>query len=198
MLIYVGIAPKSPKKRDGTAATRTVADRLRYEVREYAQQSPIRAKLGCLLGLTPFSLLNRRGGRILHFKAMDDERLSVWLQRHAFTACHRHDHPWVYERELVGELRPLLNSDFKHRRVRHSARWAGAGGAAGETAGELLRAATVPRDVLPRHAGAAGRRDAICRPDGQGGREAYLRRRHDQQRRTALETGDEMKEQRVE
>jgi hypothetical protein len=30
-----------------------------------------------------------------------------------------------------------------------SERWAGAGEAAGETAGELLRAATVPRDVVP-------------------------------------------------
>src|SRR5437868_1401471 len=75
----------------------------------------------------------------------------------------------------------------RHRRVRHSARWAGIGQAAGETAGELLRAATVPGDVIPRHAGAASRRDAICRPDGQGGREAYLRRGNDQQRRTAFE-----------
>src|SRR5690242_8799836 len=80
----------------------------------------------------------------------------------------------------------------RHRRVRHSTRWAGTGEAAGETAGELLRAASGPRDVIPRHAGAARCRDAIRRPDGQGGREAYLRRRIDQRRRTALESGDAM------
>jgi hypothetical protein len=62
----------------------------------------------------------------------------------------------------------------------------------GEAAGERLRAATVSRDVIPRHAGASGRRNAICGPDRQGGREAYLCRRNDQQRRTALETDDAM------
>ncbi len=67
-----------------------------------------------------------------------------------------------------------------------SARWA----ETGEADGDRLRAATVSRVVIPRNAGAASRRDAICRPESQGGREAYLHRRNDQQRRTALETGD--------
>src|SRR5947208_12003045 len=52
-LMYVGIAPKGPHKRDGRTSTRTVADRLSYEIGGYAQQSPVRLKLGCLLGFTP-------------------------------------------------------------------------------------------------------------------------------------------------
>ena len=60
----------------------------------------------------------------------------------------------------------------------------------GETDGDRLRAAPVSRVVIPRDAGAAGRRGALCRPERQGWREAYLPRRNDQQRRTALEGGD--------
>lgn len=110
MLLYVGISPKAPPKAGGRPSRQTLWHRVRYHYRGNAEGSTLRLTLGCLLSERLGIRLRRVGsGKRMTFTHQGEEKLSQWMEHHAFVAWLEGSAPWKFEEQVIRSLTLPLN-----------------------------------------------------------------------------------------
>ncbi len=121
-LLYVGIAPKRTPENGSPASSQRLRHRIRYHFNGNAEGSTLRLTLGCLLADALDIQLRRVGsGTRLTFGADGEQRLSQWLQDHAFVAWQVVLQPWLLEHELITATPLPLNLDMNKHHPFHAA-----------------------------------------------------------------------------
>jgi GIY-YIG catalytic domain len=124
VLLYAGIAPKSPQSRE------TLRSRIRYHYRGNAEGSTLRLTLGCLLKDEIGTVLRRVGSGNRMTFGPNEKRLTEWLAKKAVVGWLEIAEPWVLEGHIIATTSLPLNieSNNKHafceqiRRIRVEAR----------------------------------------------------------------------------
>lgn len=110
-LLYVGIAPRQPRRSDNRPSNQTLRKRIRNHYRGNASGSTLRLTLGSLLA-PELGLQLRRVGRTERLTFGDGESaLSEWMDEHARVCWYVDPEPWLIESKLISELTLPLNLD---------------------------------------------------------------------------------------
>lgn len=110
-LLYVGIAPRQPRRSDGRPSSQTLRKRIRDHYRGNASGSTLRLTLGSLLA-PELGLQLRRVGRTERLTFSDGElALSEWMDEHSRVCWYIDPEPWLIESKLISELNLPLNLD---------------------------------------------------------------------------------------
>jgi hypothetical protein len=108
-LLYVGIAPRKPQKREKAQATRTLRDRLKLHIKGSADVSTFRLSLGCLLSEHLGLQLRRVGSENVMTFAEGERQLSEWIAENTSVAWTVSEAPWAIEEEVLLSLSLPLN-----------------------------------------------------------------------------------------
>ena len=108
-LLYVGIAPSGPTV---ARRPRTLRSRLRNHCRGPLATSTLRRTLACLLSAEKLRLRRRPSGKLC-MTAIEEARLTGWMEASARVAWLCHDQPWLLEDELIEAGHPRLPLNIK-------------------------------------------------------------------------------------
>lgn len=110
-LLYVGIAPREPRRSDSKPSSQNLRGRIHTHFRGNASGSTLRRTLGSLLA-SELGIQLRRTGRSerLTFGA-GEAALSDWMAEHARVCWLVDAEPWRIETEVISELALPLNLD---------------------------------------------------------------------------------------
>lgn len=114
-LLYIGIAPRAPRRSDNKPSNQNLRKRVRNHFRGNAAGSTLRLTLGSLLA-DDLGIHLRRTGRTerLTFGA-GEAALSTWMAEHARVCWYVDPEPWLLEAKLIAELvLPLNLNQNKH------------------------------------------------------------------------------------
>lgn len=100
-IIYTGIASKSLRQRIG-----------RNHFGENAGRSTLRLSLGSLMGFT--KIYRDESGKHLKFKAVDEQKLTDWMQRNLLVLFYVNPYCEGDEDNMIATLNPPLNLDKNH------------------------------------------------------------------------------------
>lgn len=119
-LLYVGIAPREPRRSDSKPSSQVLRGRIRNHFRGNASASTLRKTLGSLLA-SELGIQLRRTGKSerLTFGA-GEAVLSDWMAEHARVCWLVDAEPWRIETELISELVLPLNLDQNKRSAFHA------------------------------------------------------------------------------
>lgn len=110
-LLYVGIAPREPRRVDSKPSTQHLRKRIRNHFHGNASGSTLRLTLGSLLA-PELGIQLRRTGRTERFTFGASEAvLSRWMAEHARVCWHVDPQPWLIESILISEFVLPLNLD---------------------------------------------------------------------------------------
>ena len=120
-LLYVGIAPREPRRSDSQPSKQNLRKRIRNHFRGNASGSTLRLTLGSLLS-AELGIQLRRTGDSGRLTFGDGEAvLSEWMGEHARVCWLVEPAPWVIESKLISELVLPLNLDQNRRSRFHAA-----------------------------------------------------------------------------
>lgn len=118
-LLYVGIAPREPRRIDSRPSKQNLRKRIRNHFRGNASGSTLRLTLGSLLS-DELGLQLRRTGRTERLTFGEGESaLSGWMADHARVCWYIDPEPWLIEAKLISELALPLNLDQNKDGVFH-------------------------------------------------------------------------------
>lgn len=119
-LLYIGIAPREPRRSDSRPSSQNLRKRIRNHFRGNASGSTLRLTLGSLLA-DELGIQLRRTGSSERLTFGDGEAvLSDWMAEHA-RVCWRVDpEPWLLEAKLISELVLPLNLDQNKHSAFHA------------------------------------------------------------------------------
>lgn len=109
MLLYVGIAPKSPRSEA------TLKSRMRQHFSGHAEGSTLRLTLGCLLEDELDTVLRRVGSGKRKTFGPFEERLTKWIAKNAAVTWVEVNEPWVLEPYLIQNQNLPLNIEGNSR-----------------------------------------------------------------------------------
>ncbi|WP_420330069.1 GIY-YIG nuclease family protein [Ornithinimicrobium murale] len=109
-LLYLGIAPREPRRSDGQPSSQNLRKRIRTHFRGDASRSTLRLTLGLLLSEELGIQLRRNGSGRLTF-GEGEAAVSDWMAEHSRVCWYVHRQPWRVESELISELVLPLNLD---------------------------------------------------------------------------------------
>lgn len=114
-LLYVGIAPRAPRRTDGRPSVQNLRKRIRNHFRGNASGSTLRKSLGALLS-SELGIKLQSVGRSERLTFGDGEAvLSAWMEEHARVCWFVDAEPWLIEEELIaGLVLPLNLSGNRH------------------------------------------------------------------------------------
>lgn len=114
-LLYVGIAPRRPRRSDLRPSAQQLRARIRTHYRRMADASTLRLMLGTLLA-DALDLHLRPHGTSARLTFGDGEaRLSDWMSRHARVAWTVEPEPWFSEERILDSVMLPLNLDRNPR-----------------------------------------------------------------------------------
>lgn len=114
-LLYVGIAPREPRRSDSKPSSQNLRKRIRNHFRGNASGSTLRKTLGSLLALELGIQLRRTGKSERPTFGAGEAALSDWMAEHARVCWLVDAAPWHIEAELISELvLPLNLNQNKH------------------------------------------------------------------------------------
>lgn len=124
-LLYVGTAPREPRRADGKPSSQNLRERIRIHFSRNASGSTLRRSLGSLLALELGIQLRRTGkSERLTFGA-GEAALSDWMSEYARVCWLVDAEPWRIETELISELVLPLNLDQNKHSAFHATLSAG-------------------------------------------------------------------------
>jgi hypothetical protein len=104
-LLYIGIAPSTPKSRQ-SLLTRII----RNHYRGNASGSTLRRTLGVLLEeQSGYSLRRVGSGKRITLTRPGERHLDEWMEKNAFVAWTLHPQPWLIERDVLCNVSCPLN-----------------------------------------------------------------------------------------
>jgi len=112
-LLYVGIAPKRPPVT-GRPSSTTLRDRIRQHYSLNAYGSTLRLTLGCLLGIELRRIASKKNpgtAKRMTFGRAGEQRLSRWMDEHAYVVWKVCENAWDIEHRLLAQLDLPLNLD---------------------------------------------------------------------------------------
>lgn len=119
-LLYVGIAPREPRRSDSRPSSQNLRRRIRNHFSGNSSGSTLRRSLGALLA-SELDIQLRRSGESerLTFGA-GEAALSDWMSEHARVCWLVNAEPWRIETELISELVLPLNLDQNKHSAFHA------------------------------------------------------------------------------
>ncbi|WP_201308900.1 GIY-YIG nuclease family protein [Puerhibacterium puerhi] len=108
-LLYVGIAPRKPRSRDGRPSRENLRKRIREHFSGDASRSTLRLTLGSLLSDELKLQLRRVGASERRTFGEGEAVLSDWIAEHARACWYVDRRPWDIESALIADLVLPLN-----------------------------------------------------------------------------------------
>ena len=114
-LLYVGIAPREPRRSDNKPSSQNLRSRIRSHFRGNASGSTLRLTLGSLLA-ADLGIQLRRTGKTERLTFGDGEApLSEWMAEHARVCWSVDPEPWLLEAKFISEFVLPLNLGHNQR-----------------------------------------------------------------------------------
>lgn len=120
-LLYVGIAPREPRRIDRQPSKQNLRKRIRNHFRGNASGSTLRLTLGSLLSDELGIQLRRTGSTERLTFDKGESELSQWMANHARVCWYTDPEPWLVEARLISELVLPLNLDQNKDGIFHQA-----------------------------------------------------------------------------